>query len=249
MCNSVKNSKNNEGIMMFKDTMEYLIDGLISAEQYAELTRMIYATRWGDGIDDSEIEDKMLLLIWKTLKHSIQKSVRNAKHYEKKMNGKQSSNALNKVQETEFDLPPVEEIPCKEEPENKAGLSQLNTKNGNLYHEEIKVAETGIKSLLNDNVDIEKRPVIKVAASLQVPQVDVQELLNDDDELCADYVRYIKKTIEHEDNPTSTSYNTMDMAKVRLEETLKKYNIKLSSIKDFINNDKCCMRINNTDVA
>lgn len=70
-----------EGIMIFKDTMEYLIEGIISAEQYAELTRLIYTTRWGDGVDIKTIKDKNVLMIWKTLQHTVKKSKSNAKHY------------------------------------------------------------------------------------------------------------------------------------------------------------------------
>lgn len=70
-----------EGIMIFKDTMEYLIEGIISAEQYAELTRLIYATRWGDGVNINTIKDKNVLMIWKTLQHTVKKSKSNAKHY------------------------------------------------------------------------------------------------------------------------------------------------------------------------
>lgn len=78
------NDIKSEGIMIFKDTMEYLTEGILTAEQFAELIKMIYAVRWGDGVDEKEIKDKLLLGIWKTLKHTIKKSARNARHYEKK---------------------------------------------------------------------------------------------------------------------------------------------------------------------
>lgn len=78
------NDIKSEGIMIFKDTMEYLTEGILTAEQFAELVKMIYAVRWGDGVDEKEIKDKLLLGIWKTLKHTIKKSARNARHYEKK---------------------------------------------------------------------------------------------------------------------------------------------------------------------
>ena len=78
------NDIKSEGIMIFRDTMEYLTEGILTAEQFAELIKMIYAVRWGDGVDEKEIENKLLLGIWKTLKHTIKKSARNARHYEKK---------------------------------------------------------------------------------------------------------------------------------------------------------------------
>ena len=73
-----------KGIMIFKDTFEYLMDGDLTGEQFAELMRLIYQLRWGDGVDDSKIEDKDVKLIWRTLKHTVQKSKTNAKQYQKK---------------------------------------------------------------------------------------------------------------------------------------------------------------------
>lgn len=72
-----------KGIMIFKDTFEYLMDGDLTGEQFAELMRLVYQLRWGDGVDDSKIEDKDVKLIWRTLKHTVQKSKTNAKQYQK----------------------------------------------------------------------------------------------------------------------------------------------------------------------
>lgn len=89
--------------MIFKDTMEYLIEGIISAEQYAELTRLIYTTRWGDGVDIKTIKDKNVLMIWKTLQHTIKKSKSNAKHYK---NCKKKQKTEDIQPNTEFDEEP-----------------------------------------------------------------------------------------------------------------------------------------------
>lgn len=72
-----------KGIMIFKDTFEYLMDGDLTGEQFAELMKLVYQLRWGDGVDDSKIKDKEVKLIWKTLKHTVQKSKTNAKQYQK----------------------------------------------------------------------------------------------------------------------------------------------------------------------
>lgn len=72
-----------KGIMIFKDTFEYLMDGDLTGEQFAELMKLVYQLRWGDGVDDSKIKDKDVRLIWKTLKHTVQKSKTNAKQYQK----------------------------------------------------------------------------------------------------------------------------------------------------------------------
>ena len=77
---------NSEGIMIFKDTLEYLMDDYLTAEQFAELMKLIYQTRWGDGVDEKSIADKEVRLVWKTLKHSVLKSARNARHHNKGKN-------------------------------------------------------------------------------------------------------------------------------------------------------------------
>lgn len=101
-----------EGIMIFKDTMEYLINGYITAEQYAELTKLIYYTKWGNGVEEDDIKDREILLIWKTLKHSVLKSVRNSKSY-----SKQNTNNNQDIQpNTEFEITPNEPVKTEEYP-------------------------------------------------------------------------------------------------------------------------------------
>jgi hypothetical protein len=79
------------------------MDGDLTCEQFAELMKLIYQLRWGDGVDDSKIKDKEVKLIWKTLRHTVQKSKTNAKQYQKKNTDIQPN--------TEFETTPVEE--CK----------------------------------------------------------------------------------------------------------------------------------------
>lgn len=147
MCNNFKSNQNeeikSEGILIFKDTMEYLIDGILTAEQYAELTRMIYATRWGNGVNEKEIKDKLLLGIWKTLKHTIKKSARNARYRENNQNKK---SALQEVTSTEFDLP-------KEENQNIADLSHQNTQDDISIHQEQDIQPESLKIALNEKIE------------------------------------------------------------------------------------------------
>lgn len=97
-----------KGIMIFKDTFEYLMDGDLTGEQFAELMRLIYQLRWGDGVDDSKIEDKDVKLIWRTLKHTVQKSKTNAKQYQKNNADIQPNNEFenespNKIPSVQFE--------------------------------------------------------------------------------------------------------------------------------------------------
>lgn len=269
MCNNFKSNQNeeikSEGILIFKDTMEYLVDGILTAEQYAELTRMIYATRWGDGVNEKEIKDKLLLGIWKTLKHTIKKSARNARYRENNQNKK---SALQEVTSTEFDLPKTED---KIENENKADLSHQIVQDNINPHQEQDIQPESLKIALNekiednninDNEDMGnltnivydsttgrfqftneqkekvKRNLIKVAASKQSSKNEqVQELINTDDELRKYYSRYIQAIIAHEEKPTEVTANTKELAKERVRLTLEKYNIDLKEIKDFIDDD------------
>lgn len=270
MCNNFKSNQNeeikSEGILIFKDTMEYLVDGILTAEQYAELTRMIYATRWGDGVNEKEIKDKLLLGIWKTLKHTIKKSARNARYRENNQNKKIS---LQEVTSTEFDLPKIED---NVENENKADLSHQIVQDNISAHQEQDIQPESLKTTLNekiednnindneDNEDMgnltnivydsttgrfqftneqkEKVKRIKVAASKQSSKNEqVQELINTDDELRKYYIRYIQTIIAYEEKQTEVTANSKELAKERVRLTLEKYNIDLKEIKDFIDDD------------
>lgn len=103
-----------KGIMIFKDTFEYLMDGDLTGEQFAELMKLVYQLRWGDGVDDSKIKDKEVKLIWKTLKHTVQKSKTNAKQYQKnnadiKPNNEFENESPNKIPSVQFEAVHSEE--------------------------------------------------------------------------------------------------------------------------------------------
>lgn len=75
----------DKGIMIFKETFEYMMEGMITEEQFGKLMKMVYQTRWEDGVDETTIKDKELKLIWKTLKHVVLKSKTNSKQYKNKI--------------------------------------------------------------------------------------------------------------------------------------------------------------------
>jgi hypothetical protein len=82
--------KINEGIMIFKDTFEYLIDGDLDEMQFCELMRLIYQARFGNGVELDDIKDKFVKSIWRTLRHSVARSTTNAKQYAKKIAKKEA---------------------------------------------------------------------------------------------------------------------------------------------------------------
>lgn len=232
MYNNLKTKQNeeikSEGILIFKDTMEYLIDGILTAEQYAELTRMIYATRWGDGVNEKEITDKLLLGIWKTLKHTIKKSARNARYRE---NNTSKKSALQDTVGTEFNITPVNNIPCNKEIENKPILNPQITQDDNQYQPKV---ESGLNSLkignnevVEDNTYMEEKPVVKVAANKHNSDVErLQDIINTDNDFYSIYGNCVKAVADYKINSGDTiKANTKEMAMEKLKQLFHSYQI------------------------
>lgn len=130
-------------ITIFKEVFDYYYDGEITKEQLADLLLMHYETRWGDGVDAKEIEDKDLRMIWRTLQHSVIKSTKNAKQYEKQQNKK---SAFQEVKETEFDIPNCQTP-------NTSDLSPSNDEGDNLYPQERENPSEGLKTTKEEEID------------------------------------------------------------------------------------------------
>lgn len=138
--------------MIFKDIFEYYKDGDLNNEGFCELMMLIYETKWGTEPDINNIQNKMCKTIWKGLRHSIKKSVRNARY--------QNNKTLQEVKETEFDLPKTDDnIKNK----NKADLSPSKPSVDAEYHQQVEMPSNGLKTakeeileediinILNDN--------------------------------------------------------------------------------------------------
>lgn len=125
----------NNGIMIFKDIFEYYKDGDLNNEGFCELMMLIYETKWGTEPDINNIQNKMCKTIWKGLRYSIKKSVRNARY--------QNNKTLQEVKETEFDLPKTDE---NVENENKADLSPSNPLMDAEYHQQVEMPSNGLKT-------------------------------------------------------------------------------------------------------
>lgn len=241
-------------ITIFKEVFDYYYDGEITKEQLADLLLMHYETRWGNGVDVKEIEDKDLRMIWRTLQHSVIKSTKNAKQYEKQQNKKST---LQDTVGTEFDVTPVNNIPSNEEIENKPILTPQIIQDDSQYQPEV---ESGLNSPKMGNNEVkqnipivEEKPAVKIAANNQNLETErVQELINTDDDFYTAYVRYIKASIEYINNPNGMCTATSkEMAKVRLKEQLDKHHITFNKdIVEMINRDiNETMKIRDIDVA
>lgn len=92
----------NAGIMVFKDVFDYYVEGEIDKDQFVEVMMLIYDTKWGNGEKENNIDDRDVRMIWRTLRHSIKKSVQNAKDYDTK----QKKNNQDIQPNTEFEITP-----------------------------------------------------------------------------------------------------------------------------------------------
>ena len=79
-----KQNDSNWGLMIFKDTFDYLIDGDMTDTEFCILMRCIYNLRQNGELPNEEELPKAVKLVWKTLKHSISKSATNSKYYNNK---------------------------------------------------------------------------------------------------------------------------------------------------------------------
>lgn len=89
---SKQNEEKESGIMVFKSTFDYLIQGDLSNDDFCTLMKCIYDARW-NGVSANE-EDLPILVrvIWRSLKHSVRKSVRNADNYQNRQKSKEVEN-------------------------------------------------------------------------------------------------------------------------------------------------------------
>ena len=143
----------SEKITIFKEVFDYYYDGEINKEQFADLMLLHYQVMWGNGVEVKEIEDKDVRMIWRTLQHTVKKSAKNAKDYDKRKQNKETENkpvltpqnneddnlyqpieesSLNSLKtpvNTEFDIPTVE----VKEPEIEDDFDMFPTEEDN-YH-------------------------------------------------------------------------------------------------------------------
>lgn len=128
--------------MIFKDIFEYYKEGDLNEKGFCELMMLIYETKWGVEPDINTIQDRMCKTIWKGLRHSIKKSVRNAKYQNNKT-------TLQNTTSTEFDIPKVEN-------ENKAVLTPLNSQDDNSYQPEVEMPSNSLKMANTEVFEIEE---------------------------------------------------------------------------------------------
>lgn len=120
---SKKNEEKETGIMVFKSTFEYLMKKELSDEDFCILMRCIYNARWNGVFTDEDELPFHVRLIWRSLKHFVKKSIRNADDYENRQKCKEA-----KKNEIEPDIHEAHEYTREE---NDRYLEELNNNQNN----------------------------------------------------------------------------------------------------------------------
>lgn len=116
----------NENIVVFKEVFDYYVDGDIDKNQFVEVLMLMYDTKWGDGIKEEEITDRDVRLIWKTLRHSVKKSVRNSKDYENRKNKEKNTDIPSNTDFDNTNIPSEQENVLKGQEIGKYGQMTPN---------------------------------------------------------------------------------------------------------------------------
>lgn len=73
-----------EKITIFKEVFDSYYDGELTKEQFADLMLLHYQVMWGDGVELEDIKDNDIKKIWRYLQHTVKKSAKNARDYQKR---------------------------------------------------------------------------------------------------------------------------------------------------------------------
>lgn len=164
------NELKSDKITIFKEVFDYYYDGDLTKEQLADLLLLHYETKWGDGVDVNSIDDKEVKVIWKTLRHTVVKSVKNAKEYENRKNNKNkavtndntssgTSNITTKENSSEslkmtnrMDIPSEFAIPTPEVNEPVVDEGEIDD-TGEFYYEWESECERLIKDAMIDTLE------------------------------------------------------------------------------------------------
>lgn len=219
-------------ITIFKEVFDYYYYGEITKEQLADLLLMHYETRWGNGVDINDIEDKDLRMIWRTLQHSVIKSAKNAKQYEKQQNKK--STFQNTVG-TEFDIqkpeiknkpiliPQITQDDNQYQPEVESGLNSLKMGKNNEFEIEDNIDETNNRKN-SENMGQCLGTLEELKAKNQDVEVIMQKWLEDDDNAKM-YNRYLNALVQYKFNQTPENEEMAQGADRKLMELCKILNI------------------------
>lgn len=206
-------------ITIFKEVFDYYYDGEITKEQLADLLLMHYETRWGDGVDAKEIEDKDLRMIWRTLQHSVIKSTKNAKQYEKQQNKKSA------FQEVKEEATEISHISPSE------GIKKEN--DIQIPNEDLKPTEA-IKSAINDILPNEFMDGLENATEKSnITTEDIKEIMGN-------YIGEVEKL----NNKTTGENSNFDFESIdRLIPKINKEMV-LKQIKPYLSKEKNIGRLN-----
>lgn len=236
----------SEKITIFKEVFNYYYDGEITKEQFADLMLLHYQVMWGDGVDIKDIQDKEVRMIWRTLQHTVKKSAKNAKDYDKRKQNKENENKP-------VLTPQINEDDNLYQPEADMPSNGLKTAKNEEFEKDLKqtVIET---SKNNDNMGnfsgyiINNNQIEKVQETTNVTSNEssnielgmndkIQDWLNADDNNIKLYNRLIETIANYKLNPDSITYNSKEMAMNRIGCICNEIDLNYDEFIDYINED------------
>lgn len=242
---TIKNTR-----LVYNDEKNLKIYQALPAEDFKELFMAYLTYKVGDNVEITNFSNPVMYGLFMQFKDKIDYNETKwekqaaARRENGKKGGRPKKSALQDTVGDEFNVTPVNNIPCETENENKPVLTPQIIQDDNQYQPEV---ESGLNSLkmgnneiVEDNTYMEEKPVVKIAANKHTSDVErVQELINTDDDFYTAYSRYIKASIDYINDPTGRCLaNSKEMAKVRLQTELDKHHIIFNKdIMEMINSD------------
>jgi hypothetical protein len=223
--------------LVYNDEKNLKIYQTLSPEDFKEFFMTYLTYKPGTELEITDFSNPLLYALFLSFKDKIDY---NEAKWEKQAaakreNGKKGGRPKKTLQDTvgtEFDITPVtNNIPSNEEIKNTADLSPSND-------EEVEqpqptrdnTAESlkmGNNEIIEDNTCMERKPLIKIAASKQSSNMErLQNIINTDDDFYKVYNNCIKAVVEYKlSNGDIIKANSKDMAMQKLKNLCHSYQI------------------------
>jgi hypothetical protein len=198
---------------------------MCTPEEWYELCKIITNLRFkGIDTDAKTISNLKIKMAWNLIRPSILKSNRDKRYNDTKRNGgnaeETKKSVITEVENNEFQ---IEENTADLSPSNDEEVEQPQPTRDNTA-ESIKI---GNNEIIEDNTCMERKPLIKIAASKQSSNMErLQNIINTDDDFYKVYNNCIKAVVEYElSNGDLIKANSKDMAMQKLKNLCNSYQI------------------------
>lgn len=211
----------------------------LSAKAWIELEDYMLKLRF-DGIDTDpkSIKNKTVRLQWIMIRKKIYDSINNMKRQKKHRNQNTIDNPSNGENipiepNDDFNVEPVEKIPCNVEPQEE----QINNNNNPKPEEDMGNPTNIIVS--NGKAVIVNEPAVEYRTNSNSISNRIQHLINNDDNFYKVFTNCTKRIAHYRINNTDIcASNSIEMAYDKLERMFDEYHIPFNTeANEFIEND------------